>query len=89
MHVPRPAETALDTRISVLTMLDDTGRCAMGDRRLTLSIDEVAAILGISRGLVYGLVARGELPSIRLRRRIVVLRRALEALLERAPLESG
>ena len=52
----------------------------MDDRRLTLSIDDVAAILGISRGLVYGLVARGELPSIRFGRRIVVPKRAVDDL---------
>lgn len=52
----------------------------MDDRRLTLSIDEVAEILAISRGLVYGLVARGELPSIRFGRRILVPRRAVDEL---------
>jgi excisionase family DNA binding protein len=70
------------TRISVLTALDDTGRCAMDDRRLTLSIDQTAEILGISRGLVYGLVARGELPSIRFGRRILVLKKAIDKLVD-------
>ena len=50
------------------------------DGRLVLSVTEAAGLLGISRGLAYELVARGELPS--LRRRIVVPRRALAALLE-------
>ncbi len=54
----------------------------MDDRRLTLSIDEVAAVLGISRGLVYGLVGRGELPSIRFGRRILVPSRAIYDLVE-------
>lgn len=52
----------------------------MDDKRLTLSIDQTAEILGISRGLVYGLVARGELPSIRCGRRILVLKRAIDNL---------
>lgn len=52
----------------------------MDDRRLTLSVDDVAAILGISRGLVYGLVARGELPGIRFGRRILVPKRAVDDL---------
>jgi excisionase family DNA binding protein len=52
------------------------------DGRLVLSVTEAAGMLGISRGLAYELVARGELPSLRLGRRIVVPRRALEALLE-------
>jgi excisionase family DNA binding protein len=50
--------------------------------QLVLSVTEAAGLLGISRGLAYELVARGELPSLRLGRRIVVPRRALESLLE-------
>ena len=52
------------------------------DRRLSLAVMEAAAVLGISRTLAYELVARGELPSLRMGRRIVVPKRALEALLE-------
>ncbi|MGH9154496.1 MAG: helix-turn-helix domain-containing protein [Acidimicrobiales bacterium] len=59
----------------------------MDTDRLTLTVEEAAQLLGISRALGYELVARRELPSIRLGRRIVVPRRALEALLERASLE--
>lgn len=54
----------------------------MDDRRLTLSIDQTAEILGISQGLVYGLVARGELPSIRFGRRILVLKKAIDKLVD-------
>ena len=46
--------------------------------RLTLSVPEVAVRLGISRGLAYELVARGELPSLRLGNRIVIPVVALE-----------
>ena len=49
---------------------------------LTLSVTEAASLLGISRALAYELVARGELPSLRLGRRVVVPRRALEELVE-------
>jgi excisionase family DNA binding protein len=45
--------------------------------RMTLSIEEAAAILGISRALAYELVRRGDLPQLRLGRRIVVPRKAL------------
>lgn len=48
--------------------------------RLVLSVPEAADLLGISRALGYELVARGELPSLRLGRRIVVPRAALLAL---------
>jgi len=53
----------------------------MGDR-LVLSVSEAALMLGISRTLAYELVARHQLPFLRLGRRIVVPRRALEHLLE-------
>lgn len=46
--------------------------------RLTLSVEEAAVLLGISRALAYNLVRRGELPSLQLGRRVVVPRRALE-----------
>jgi excisionase family DNA binding protein len=49
--------------------------------RLTLTVDEAAYLLNISRGLAYELVARGELPAIRLGRRIVIPRVAMEELL--------
>jgi excisionase family DNA binding protein len=48
---------------------------------LTLSVPETAALLGISRALAYQLVARGELPSLRLGGRILVPRQALERLI--------
>lgn len=49
---------------------------------LTVSVVDAAQLLGISRALAYELVARGDLPSLRLGRRIVIPRRALEALVE-------
>lgn len=53
----------------------------LGGDRLVWSIDETAHRLGISRAHAYELVARGDLPSLRLGRRIVVPVRAIEALL--------
>ncbi len=54
----------------------------MHDDRPTLTVTQAAELLGISRALAYELVARHELPALRLGRRIVVPRRALEALLD-------
>ena len=51
--------------------------------RLALSVEEAGALLGISRDLAYDLVARRELPSVRLGRRLVVPRRSLEEALDR------
>jgi len=50
-------------------------------RPLTVSVEEAAHLLGISRGHAYALVNRGEIPSLRLGRRIVVPRAALDRLL--------
>jgi excisionase family DNA binding protein len=56
---------------------------------LTLTVDEAAQVLGISRALAYELIARGEIPSLRLGRRIVVPRRALDLLLAQATPETA
>lgn len=52
--------------------------------RITYSVDEVAQMLGISRGLAYEMVARGELPSVRLGRRLLIPCRAFERWLDEA-----
>ena len=49
--------------------------------RLVLTVDEAAYLLNISRSLAYELIARGELPALRLGRRIVIPRVMLEELL--------
>lgn len=49
--------------------------------RQTLTVEEAAAILGISRTHAYGLAKRGELPVIRLGCRFVIARTAIEVLL--------
>jgi excisionase family DNA binding protein len=49
--------------------------------RLTVTVREAAELVGISRTLAYELIARGELPHLRLGRRILVPRRAIEELL--------
>ena len=56
----------------------------MATERLTLSIPEACAILGISRNLGYELARRGELPGlIRLgQKRVVCSKLAIEKLLE-------
>ncbi len=50
-------------------------------RRLTLTVEEAAATLGISRAFAYESVARGDIPSIRIGRRILVPKAALEKML--------
>jgi excisionase family DNA binding protein len=48
--------------------------------RLVYSVAEPGALLGISRAFAYELVARGELPVIRLGRRRLVPKAALSTL---------
>jgi excisionase family DNA binding protein len=52
---------------------------------LVVTVPEAARLLGISRTHAYELVARGDLAAIRLGRRIVVPKRAIESLLGMAP----
>ena len=56
----------------------------MNTQKMTLSIPEVAEMLGISRNLAYELAARGELPGlIRLgEKRVVCSKLAIEKLLQ-------
>ncbi|MBA7658996.1 hypothetical protein ES703_66959 [subsurface metagenome] len=50
--------------------------------KLTLSVEEAAKLLGIGRNLCYDHVKTGEIPVIKIGRRLLVPRRALEKLLE-------
>lgn len=51
------------------------------DQRMTVTVEEAARMLGVSRALAYELVRDGEIPSLRLRRRIVIPCRVIDALL--------
>ncbi len=54
------------------------------DRRKVFTVAEAANQLGISRSLAYELIARNDLPSVRLGRRIIVPATAIDALLATA-----
>jgi excisionase family DNA binding protein len=56
---------------------------------LTYTIEETARLLGISRGTAYAAARAGELPTIRLGRRLLVPRAALLELLGQTPENSG
>jgi excisionase family DNA binding protein len=55
------------------------------EERRTYLVEEAGAILGIGRSAAYAAVARGEIPHIRIGRRILIPRRALDRLLEAQP----
>lgn len=50
------------------------------DSPLTFTVEQAAKLLGISRGLAYELVRRGDIPSVQLGRRLLVPRSLLLAL---------
>ena len=52
------------------------------NERLLLRIDEVAALIGVSRTTAYALVNRGELPSIRIGGLLRIPNDALRKLIE-------
>lgn len=52
--------------------------------RLTRTVDEVAELLGVSRATAYEGIRTGEIPHIKVGRRILVPRAALAAMLEKA-----
>lgn len=56
----------------------EAGRQEPAASRLAMSVEEASRALGISTWLGYELVAKGVIPSIRLGRRIIVPRAALE-----------
>ena len=49
--------------------------------KLTLSVEETAKLLGIGRNLCYERVKTGEIPSLKIGRRLLVPKAALEKLL--------
>jgi len=50
--------------------------------KLTLTVPEVAALLGISRGTAYEAIRLGQIPSLRFGRRVVIPKAALQRLLD-------
>ncbi len=57
--------------------------------RWTVTVEEAAQVLGISRSTAYECVRRGELRALRLGRRLVVPRAALEELIGGGPIDAA
>ncbi len=53
----------------------------MEHQKLTLTINETTALLGIGRQLAYAKAKTGEIPTIRLNSRLLVPKAALEKML--------
>ena len=54
-------------------------------RRLTVTIDEAAAALGIGRNSAYAAARTGQIPTIRVGKRLLVVRAELEKMLGAHP----
>jgi excisionase family DNA binding protein len=50
--------------------------------KLTLTVEETAKLLGLSRNSAYQGIATGEIPHIKVGKRILIPRKALEKILE-------
>jgi excisionase family DNA binding protein len=57
-------------------------RGLLPEDRVTITVDEAARLLGISRTMAFQAVRSGELPAIRVRRRILIPVAQLNALLQ-------
>ena len=62
-------------------MAERLGQVIAEQKRLAFSITEAAALLGVGRTLAYAMAKAGDLPTVRLGRRLVVPRAQLERLL--------
>ena len=61
----------------------------MEDKRLTLSVEETSKVLGIGRNLCYERIKTGEIPSLKIGRRLLVPKAALMKMLEGAKDDSS
>ena len=58
-----------------------TGRIEMENEKLTLTVAEAATCLGIARNSAYEAIGRGEIPVVKVGKRLLVPKAALEKLL--------
>lgn len=52
--------------------------------KLTFTVEEAGQLLGISRALAYEMARTGKLPTLRFGKRLVVPKKAIEGMLEKA-----
>jgi excisionase family DNA binding protein len=75
--------------LEIYGMTDVTPEQAGCPRRATYSVEEAADILGIGRATAYAAARRGDLPTIKIGKRILVPRVALDRLLEDPAVVAG
>lgn len=57
--------------------------------RLTVTVREAAKMLGVGRTLAYDLVARGDIPTIKLGDRVLIARATVEAIVRGEKVQHG
>ena len=70
------------------THVNRKGVIKMGNDKLTLTVNETAKILGVGRNSAYEAIARGEIPVVKVGKRLLVPKTALEKLLNGRLLKS-
>jgi excisionase family DNA binding protein len=66
-------------------MLSNTLKRPGPDQKLAWTINELAALLGLSRSAICGEIDRGHLPARKVGRRVVILKADAEAYLANLP----
>lgn len=64
-----------------ITVVNTSGEKKMAEESLTLTVTECAKRLGIGRNSAYEAISRGEIPVIRVGKRLLVPKVALDRLL--------
>jgi excisionase family DNA binding protein len=82
-HVSELSDALLDReRLGAPRGIEVAGAFSSGSsERLTMTVEEVAKALGISRAFAYEAVHRGDIPHIRIGKRMLVPRAALARIL--------
>jgi excisionase family DNA binding protein len=78
MNLPKNKRQAPSEFVPALPAV---GARSADQQRLTLSVEDAGRILGISRGAAYARAGDGTLPTIRLGKRILVPKEALNKML--------
>lgn len=65
-----------------MSRTDKTANAVIDTRRLTYTVDEVARLLGLSRGVAYQYVRQGVIPAERIGKRWLIPRKRLHAWLD-------
>lgn len=71
-----------ESGVAVSGVRTTSGAVAPVESRLVFTVEEAATLLGISRSFAYEAVQRGEIPSMRIGKRILVPKAALQRLLD-------